>query len=93
MLDSLHTHEHVLAELRAYAPLVTVGSYLVVLDTVIEEMPAAFSDGRPWGPGNSPRTAVEAFLDETDRFVVDREIEAKLQVTVARGGYLSCVGA
>jgi cephalosporin hydroxylase len=89
-LDSNHTHEHVTQELRAYAPLVSRGSYLVVFDTVVEDMPADFFPNRPWGPGNNPKSAVKAFLAETDRFVVDRTIQNKLLVTVAPDGYLLC---
>ena len=62
VLDSLHTHDHVLAELEAYAPLVGPPSYLIALDTIIEDMPGDFSANRPWGPGNNPKTAVRAFL-------------------------------
>lgn len=91
VLDSLHTHDHVLGELRAYAPLVRPPSYLVVLDTIIEDMAADFSADRPWGPGDNPKTAIAAFLAETDRFEVDRELEAKLLISVAPGGYLRCV--
>jgi cephalosporin hydroxylase len=91
VLDSLHTHAHVLRELMLYAPLVTKGSYLVVLDTVIEDMPPAFSGSRPWRPGDNPKTAVAEFLRSSDRFEVDRSIDAKLLITVAPGGYLRCV--
>jgi cephalosporin hydroxylase len=91
-LDSNHTHEHVLAELRAYAPLVAKGSYIVVFDTVIEDLPEEFSHDRPWGPGNSPKTAVRAFLNESSRFVIDVEREAKLLLTVCPDGFLKCVG-
>ncbi|MBK9243949.1 MAG: cephalosporin hydroxylase family protein [Burkholderiales bacterium] len=88
VLDSNHTHEHVLAELRAYANLVTVGSYCVVFDTVVEDLPADFFGDRPWGVGDSPRTAVQAFLAEDGHFEIDRGIDAKLGITVAAGGYL-----
>ncbi len=91
MLDSNHTHDHVLQELRHYAPLVRKGSYLVVFDTVIDEMPEAYFPNRPWGKNNNPRTAVEAFLRENKRFEVDKSIEDKLQITVCPGGYLRCV--
>jgi cephalosporin hydroxylase len=91
VLDSNHTHEHVLAELRAYAPLVTAGSYLVVFDTVVEYMSKDFFPDRPWGPGNNPKTAVDAYLKECDRFAVDREMDNKLQFTVAPSGYLRCI--
>ena len=91
ILDSNHTHEHVAKELELYAPLVSKDSYLVVFDTSIEDAPAEFFAGRPWGKGNNPRTAVWDFLKTTDRFVVDKDIESKLLVTVAPDGYLKCV--
>lgn len=87
-LDSNHTHEHVLAELRAYAPLVTPGNYCVVFDTVIEDLPPGSYDDRPWDVGDNPKTAVAAFLREHPDFVVDEDVEAALLVTVAPGGYL-----
>jgi cephalosporin hydroxylase len=87
-LDSNHTHDHVLAELRAYGPLVTVGSYCVVFDTVIETLPRGFFRDRPWDVGDNPMTAVRAFLDESDAFENDFEIEQKLQLTVAPSGFL-----
>ena len=90
-LDSDHTHDHVLAELEAYSPLVGKGSYLVVMDTLIEDLPADLFDGKRWGPGNNPKTAVSAFLAKNDRFSVDEDIEAKLLITVAPGGWLRCV--
>ena len=91
VLDSSHTHEHVAQELELYSPLVRSGGYVLVLDTVVEDLPADLFPGRPWGPGNNPRTAVQAFLERNHRFEVDAEIEAKLQLTVAPGGYLRCV--
>jgi cephalosporin hydroxylase len=90
VLDSNHTHQHVAAELNAYAPLVSRGCYLVVLDTIVEDMPASFFADRPWGPGNSPKTAVRAFLETTDRFTVDRSIDHKLLISVGPEGYLLC---
>ncbi len=91
MLDSMHTHDHVLQELQAYAPLVTEGCFLVVFDTVVEQMPDDAFPDRPWGPGNNPATAVAEYLQSTDRFVVDKETEDPLLITVAPGGYLRCV--
>lgn len=88
LLDSNHTHEHVLEELHAYAPLVTLGSYCIVYDTVIEQMPTGYYRNRPWDVGNSPATAVEAFLASRQDFVVDTVISDKLQISVAPGGYL-----
>jgi cephalosporin hydroxylase len=90
-LDSNHTHEHVLKELELYSPLIKKGSYLVVFDTVIEDMPEDFFPDRPWGKGNNPKTAVWKFLKTNDRFVIDREIENKLLITVAPDGYLKCI--
>ena len=91
ILDSMHTHAHVLEELNAYSPLVTKDSYLVVFDTVVEDMPDDFFQDRPWGRGNNPKTAVWAFLKSNDRFEVDKEIENKLLITVAPDGYLKCI--
>jgi cephalosporin hydroxylase len=91
VLDSNHTHEHVLKELQLYSSLVTKGSYLVVFDTVVEDMPADFFLDRPWGKGNNPKTAVWEFLKQNDRFEIDKDIEAKLLITVAPDGYLKCV--
>lgn len=91
VLDSNHTHDHVARELDLYSPMVRRGSYLVVMDTVVEEMPADFFPDRPWGQGNNPRTAVAEFLKRNDRFEVDCDVDAKLLMSVAPGGYLRCV--
>ena len=91
VLDSSHTHEHVRRELELYSRLVTKGSYLVVFDTVVEDMPAGFFHDRPWGKGNNPKTAVMEFLKTNRRFEIDREIENKLLITVAPSGYLKCI--
>jgi cephalosporin hydroxylase len=91
VLDSNHTHDHVLAELRAYAQLVCRGGYCVVMDTLIEDMPARLVGDRPWGPGNNPKTAVQQFLRESQGFEVDVDLESKLLITVAPGGYLKRV--
>lgn len=88
MLDSNHTHDHVLAELEAYARLATVGSYCIVFDTVIEDMPdEAFAD-RSWGKGNNAKTAAWEFLKRHSEFEVDKSIQHKLLITVAPEGYL-----
>lgn len=87
-LDSNHTHDHVLAELKAYAPLVTPGSYCVVFDTVVEDMPADMFPDRPWAPGNNPKTAVWEFLKSHPQFEIDRDIQHKLLLTVAPDGWL-----
>lgn len=87
-LDSNHTHDHVLAELDAYGPLVSPGSYCVVFDTVVEDMPPELCANRPWQPGNSPKTAVHAWLKDHSEFEIDRDMHRKLQITVAHDGYL-----
>ncbi|MEW6221625.1 MAG: CmcI family methyltransferase, partial [Thermodesulfobacteriota bacterium] len=92
-LDSNHTHDHVLRELEIYSPLVSPGSYCVVFDTGIEDLPAELFLDRPWGPGNNPKTAVREFLRSTDRFVIDKGIEDRLLITAAPDGYLRCVAA
>lgn len=89
VLDSNHSHDHVLKELELYAPFVTSGSYIVVFDTVVENMPSDYDWGdRPWGKGNNPLTAVRAFLSKNKEFEVDEAIDAKLAISVAPGGYL-----
>lgn len=89
VLDSNHTHTHVLKELQLYAPLVTKNSYLVIFDTVVEDLPDDHDFGnKPWGKGNNPKTAVKEFFKKNNDFIVDKEIENKLIVTVAPGGYL-----
>lgn len=91
ILDSNHTHDHVARELDIYSPLVGRDSYLIVLDTVIEDMPEEAFPNRPWSKGNNPKTAVQEFLRRNERFVVDSEIQNKLLLTVAPSGYLRCV--
>lgn len=90
-LDSNHTHDHVLAELQAYAPLASIGSYCIVFDTIVEDMPADMFPDRPWGPGNNPKTAVWEYLKEHPEFEIDKSIEHKLLITVAPEGYLKRV--
>lgn len=87
-LDSNHTHDHVLAELEAYAPLTSSGSYCVVFDTLIEDMSADMFSDRPWGPDNNPKTAVWEYLKSHPEFEIDKDIQNKLMITVAPDGYL-----
>lgn len=91
VLDSNHTHEHVLQELEFYSPLVSKDSYLVVFDTLIEDIPDEFFEDRPWGKGDNPKTAVWEFLKINDRFEIDNVLSDKLLLTVAPDGYLYCV--
>ncbi|MBI4807409.1 MAG: cephalosporin hydroxylase family protein [Nitrosomonadales bacterium] len=87
-LDSNHTHEHALAEMKAYAPLTSKGSYCVVFDTVIEDMPKEMFPDRPWGPGDNPKTAVWEYLKTHPEFEIDKSIDHKLLISVAPEGYL-----
>ncbi|MFY0310890.1 cephalosporin hydroxylase family protein [Leisingera sp. D0M16] len=87
-LDSNHTHDHVLQELRAYAPLTSVGSYCVVFDTLIEEMEEDTYPDRPWGKGNNPYTAIQSYLKEAGNFEINSQIHERLLITVAQNGFL-----
>ena len=87
-LDSNHTHEHVLSELNAYADLVSIGSYCIVFDTVIQDMPPGSSQDRPWDIGDNPKTAVHEWLTSHPQFEIDKEINKKLLISVAPDGYL-----
>lgn len=89
-LDSNHTHEHVLEELKLYSPFVTVGSYCVVFDTIVEDLPKG-SIPRPWDVGNNPKTAVFEFIKSNNNFVIDKQIDNKLLISVAPDGYLKRV--
>jgi cephalosporin hydroxylase len=88
ILDLTHTHEHVLGELRTYAPLVTAGSYAIVMDTIMEHLPPETFAGKPYGKGNNPATAARAFIAEDDRFEVDHEIEDQVIMTLSPDGFL-----
>jgi cephalosporin hydroxylase len=87
-LDSNHTHSHVLAEMEAYAPLVSSGSYCVVYDSVIEDLPESVMEDRPWGKGDNPKTALWKYLEDHDEFEIDQSVQDKLLITVAPDGYL-----
>lgn len=103
-LDSNHTHDHVLAELEAYVPLINVGSYCIVGDTIIEDAPVSMTSARPWGPGNSPKSAVWEYLRRLDAegrsdhngqpiaLVIDHQIEDKIVLTGSPDGYLRRTG-
>lgn len=91
-LDSNHTHEHVLQELQFYAPFVSLNSYIVVFDTIVEDLPEGyFSQQRPWGISNNPKTAVHAFLESNENFEIDGSIDNKVLISVAPNGYLKRV--
>jgi len=94
ILDSNHTHKHVLEEMKSYSPLIKKGSYMVVFDTTIEDIPKELFKGkakRSWGKGNNPKTAVHEFLKSNKRFKIDKELENKLLITVGPDGFLKCI--
>ncbi|TCL75623.1 cephalosporin hydroxylase family protein [Rhizobium sp. BK251] len=99
-LDSNHTHEHVLAELELYAPLASKGSYCVVWDTGVEDLPPDMCSNRPWGKGDNPKTAVWEYMKRLEnegrkardgqdlRFECDKTIEHKIMITASADGFL-----
>lgn len=91
LLDSKHTHEHVLNELRSYSSLVNKGGNIIVFDTMVEDMPKNSFPDRPWDKENNPKTAVKEFLKENKRFKIDKDIEDKLLITSCPSGYLKCI--
>ena len=93
ILDLIHTHAHVKRELEMYGDLVTPGSYMVVLDTIMEDLPAEMFEGKPYGKGNNPGTAARAFLMEDKRFQADLDLEDRVLMTLAPGGFLRRIEA
>ena len=91
ILDSNHTHDHVMKELEIYSKFVSKDSYLIVLDTFVEDMPPGFFEDRPWDVGNNPKTAVWEFIKSNTSFKIDTSIHHKLLITVAPDGYLKRV--
>ena len=87
-LDSNHTHDHVLAELIAYAPLTSINSYCIVFDTVVEDLAPELIVDRTWGRGDNPKTAMFEYLKSNDLFEINKSIDHKLLVSVAPNGYL-----
>jgi len=91
ILDSHHTHDHVLNELNLYSAFIGKGNYIIVGDTIVEYIPEQKHRPRPWGIGNNPKTATDQFLKENQRFIVDHELENKLLFTCNPGGYLKAI--
>jgi cephalosporin hydroxylase len=91
LLDSHHTHEHVLRELELYSELVGKGCYIICGDTVVDDIPEQAHRPRPWGPGNNPKTALREFMQNNKRFVNDRKLENRLLLSCNPEGYLLCV--
>ncbi len=92
VLDSDHTHDHVLAELRALAPLLPVGSYVLVADTIVEEFPAGHYEDRSWDKGNNPMTATRQFLAEQTDYELDADWSRRALLTEFRDGILVRTG-
>ncbi len=90
-LDSNHSHDHVLQELELYAPLTTIGSYCVVFDTIVEDLPRGFYSDRPWDVGSNPKTAVFQYLENNKDFEIDKMMDNKLMISVAPDGFLKRV--
>lgn len=88
VLDSNHTHDHVLQEMQLYSTLVSKGSYMAVFDTLVEDLPKLLAGDRPWGPGNNPKTAVHEFLKQNKDFIIQRSIQEKLKISASPDGYL-----
>jgi len=88
ILDSNHTHEHVLKELNLYSQLVSKNSYCIVFDTIINEMPYNYYPDRNWDKSNNPMTAIKEFLKSNKNFKIDKEIDHKLMISMAKNGFL-----
>jgi cephalosporin hydroxylase len=88
ILDSNHTHDHVLAELNVLAPLLPRGSVIMVADTIVEEMPEGHYPDRPWGKGNNPLTAVNAFLEMNENFSLEESWSRRSLMGEFRDGIL-----
>jgi len=88
ILDSNHSHDHVLAELKLWSPLVRKGSYIIVSDTIVEHIPTQKHRIRPWGHGNNPATALEAFLESNKRFSNKNSFSDRALLSFNPGGYL-----
>lgn len=91
LLDSSHEYSHVLSEMIKYSNFVSNGSYLVVFWTLIEDLPESFCHSYSWKRGNSPKTAIDEFLKQNNRFVIDKELDHKLLISTAPSGYLKCI--
>lgn len=88
ILDSNHTTEHVFSELELYSPLVSRGSYCIVFDTLVGDMPKNTYKNRPWSQKNNPKIAVKKFLKNNNKFIIDYDIYKRFLITVSKDGYL-----
>lgn len=86
VLDSNHTHEHVLSELEIYSKFVTKDCFLLVLDTVIDDL--NIDPDRPWGPGSSPKSGVKEYmLKISGDFINEQSYENRALLSVAPNSY------
>ena len=88
VLDSHHTHDHVLSELRVFSSFVTSGQFLIVGDTSVKDLADDTDRVRPWSSTQNPRSALEEFLTESSEFVRDDQVNNKLLTSFHPGGYL-----
>ena len=88
ILDSNHTHKHVLSELNFYSKLMKKGQYLICGDTIIANQPQSKKRPRRWNKKNNPMTALKSFLKINKGFVIDKTIEKKMLITNMPSGFL-----
>jgi cephalosporin hydroxylase len=91
ILDSHHTHDHVMKELELWSPLVTKGNYLVVCDTIVEFIDAPADRVRAWSKGNNPFTATTDFLSSNIRFSTENEFNKKTLTSFHPHGFLLAI--
>ena len=91
VLDSNHTHDHVLAELKLWSPLLQKGNFIIVSDTIVEVIPEQKHRPRPWGPGNNPMTGMQEFLESNGRFTSSNAYSDRAIVSFNPSGYLKCI--
>ena len=70
VLDSHHSRAHVLAELRAYAEFVSIDSYIIACDGIMQDLVGAERTSADWAI-NNPQTAIKDFLSERDDFILE----------------------
>lgn len=88
VLDSNHSHKHVLGELELISNILPVGSIIMVADTIVEEMPEGYYMNRPWNRGSNPLTAVNEFLGSNHSYVRDERWSRRSLMGECRDGIL-----
>jgi len=88
ILDSDHTHQHVLNELNLYSKLIKKNQYLICGDTIIAYQPKAKTRPRDWTRKKNPLSALNEFLKKNNSFKNDKEIQNKLLLTNMPHGWL-----